>query len=82
MAARYARATEGPASMVRKTCSECGSEIPNNAWSCPRCGDPAEETPSAQTGKEISTKGMLLLLLLFVFFPILLFLIHIFVPNM
>jgi hypothetical protein len=62
------------------TCSECGSEIPNNAWNCPHCGIPAEAR--APTGKEISTKGMLLLLLLFLFFPILLFLIHIFVPNM
>jgi hypothetical protein len=63
-------------------CSECGWEIPNNAWSCPGCGSPAEEAPTEQTGKEISTKGMLLLLLLFLFFPALLFLLHIFVPGM
>jgi predicted amidophosphoribosyltransferase len=63
-------------------CSECGSEVPNNAWSCPHCGKPAEERAGAQAGKEISTKGMVLLLLLFVAFPVLLFLIHIFVPNM
>ena len=68
--------------MVQKTCSECGREIPNNAWSCPHCGNPGEATAGVQTGKEISTKGMILLLLLFVFFPILLFLIHIFVPDM
>ena len=68
--------------MAWMTCSECGCEIPNKAWSCPHCGIPAVETPSAQAGKEISSKGMLLLLLLFVFFPVLLFLIHIFVPDM
>ena len=68
--------------MAWMTCSQCESEIPNRAWSCPHCGNPAEETPSAQAGQEISTKGMLLMLLLFVFFPVLLFLIHIFVPNM
>ncbi len=67
--------------MVWMKCSECGSEIPNAAWSCPQCGNPAEEAPTAQTGKETSTKGMLLLLLLFVLFLVLLFLIHIFVPG-
>ena len=68
--------------MVRMACSECGREMPNKAWSCPHCGNPGEATAGAQIGKEISRKGMTVMLLLFVLFPILLFLIHIFVPNM
>ncbi len=72
MAARYPRATKGPASMVRKTCSECGREIPNDAWSCPHCGNPGEPTAGAKTEKGITPKGMVVLL----------FLIHIFVPGM
>ncbi len=76
------RATKGQASMVRKTCSECGREIPNDAWSCPHCGNPGEPPTGAQTEKGITPKGMMVMLLLFVLFPILLFLIHIFVPNM
>ncbi len=68
--------------MVRKTCSECGREIPNDAWSCPHCGNPGEPTAGAKTKKGITPKGMVVLLLLFVLFPILLFLIHIFVPGM
>ncbi len=35
-----------------------------------------------RTGKDISAKGMICLLLLFVAFPVVLFLIHIFVPGM
>jgi hypothetical protein len=67
--------------MVRMRCSECATEIPNREWTCPNCGNPAVAgTP--QTGKAISTKGMALLLLVFVVFPVLLFLIHIFVPGM
>jgi hypothetical protein len=56
--------------------------MPNDAWSCPHCGNPGEPTTGRQTGEGISAKGMVLLLLLFVVFPVLLFLIHIFVPNM
>ena len=68
--------------MGQMTCSECGCEIPNRDWSCPACGNPAEESAGARGGIDISTKGMIALLLLFVFIPVLLFLIHIFVPNM
>ena len=82
MAARHGRATKGQASTVRKTCSECGREIPNDAWSCPHCGNPGEPTAGAKNEKGITPKGMLVLLLLFVVFPVLLFLIHIFVPGM
>ncbi len=82
MAARYRRATEGQASTVRKTCSECGREMPKDAWSCPHCGNLGEPTAGAKTEKGITPKGMVVLLLLFVLFPILLFLIHIFVPGM
>ena len=68
--------------MVRMTCSECGREMPNDAWSCPHCGNPGEPATGTQTEEGISTKGMVILLLLFMVFPVLLFLIHIFVPNM
>ena len=68
--------------MVRMTCSECGREVPKDAWSCPHCGNPGEVTPGTQIRNEISTKGMMLLLLLFVLVPVLLFLVHIFVPGM
>ncbi len=60
--------------MARMRCSECGVEIPNTVWSCPNCGSPAEEK---RVGNEISTRGMLVLLLLFVGVPVLLFLIQI-----
>ncbi len=62
-------------------CSECAATIPNREWACPNCGSPAV-AGTAQTGKAISAKGMTLLLLLVVVFPVLLFLIHIFVPGM
>ena len=68
--------------MARITCSECGSQIPNDAFSCPDCGTPAQSVDGAQTEEEISSKGMTILLLLIVLFPVLLFLIHIFVPGM
>jgi predicted amidophosphoribosyltransferase len=60
-------------------CSECGSDIPRTAWSCPRCGNPAD---SEQTGTEISRKGMTVLLVLFILVPVLLFLIHILFPDL
>jgi hypothetical protein len=56
--------------------------MPREAWSCPYCGNPGEPSPGRQLGNDISTSGMLVLLLLFIGFPVLLFLIHIFVPNM
>jgi predicted amidophosphoribosyltransferase len=67
--------------MARMICRECGVEVPRADWACPRCGKPGEEDPG-QAGKDISPKGMLLLILLFVAFPVLLFLIHILVPGM
>ena len=68
--------------MARMTCSECGRELPKNAWSCPHCGNPGEATSGAQIREQLSAKGMLLLLVLFVVVPVLLFLIHIFIPGM
>jgi len=68
--------------MRRKTCSECEREIPRKAWSCPHCGNPGEPSPGRQLGNDISTNGMLALLLLFIGFPVLLFLLHIFVPDL
>ncbi len=68
--------------MARRMCSECGREIPKKDWSCPHCGNPGEATPGRQIGNEISAKGMMIMLVLFVVFPVLLFLLHIFVPNM
>ncbi len=64
------------------TCSECGYEIPDSDWSCSHCGNPVETDSGSQTGKEITTKGMMLLLALFVFFPILLFVLHIVFPDL
>lgn len=67
--------------MVMTTCSKCGHEMPDQVWGCPHCGI----TTAAESGegrKEISTKGMMILLLLFVVVPVLLFLTHIFVPGM
>jgi hypothetical protein len=55
--------------------------MPSDAWSCPYCGNPGEVTPTAQTGKEISAKSMVLLLALFVVVPVLLFLLHTFLPD-
>lgn len=60
-------------------CSECGTEVPNSAWACPHCNHPLTEDPAAQG---ISPKGMWMLLLLFVAFPVILFLLHIFVPGL
>ena len=68
--------------MERMICPECRIEIPKAAWSCPDCGKPGEQDAATQTGKEISGRGMMLLLLLFVAFPVVLFLVHIFVPGM
>jgi hypothetical protein len=65
--------------MARLSCSKCGTAIPASAWSCPACEHPVTEFPEKQT---VSARGMWLLLLLFVAFPVLLFLIHIFVPGM
>jgi predicted amidophosphoribosyltransferase len=68
--------------MSRMICPDCRIEVPSVAWACPNCGKPGEQEPGKNTGREISTKGMVLLLLLFVVFPVVLFLIHIFVPGM
>jgi len=68
--------------MKRRECSECGREMPKEAWSCPHCGNPGEPTPGRQIGNELSKKGMLMLVFLFMVFPVLLFLIHIFFPDL
>jgi len=68
--------------MREKTCSECEREMPYQAWSCPHCGNPGEPTPGRQVGNDISAKGGLMMLTLFIFLPVLLFLIHLFVPGM
>ena len=68
--------------MSRRTCSECEHEIPKGDWSCPHCGNPGEPSPAKQIGNEISPKGSMVLVSLFVIFPILLFLLHILFPNL
>lgn len=68
--------------MGSMVCSKCGREMSDRAWSCPECGQPAEEPNGDQGRKEISTRGMVLLLVIFIFFPVLLFLLHLFVPEM
>ncbi len=67
--------------MALTSCSKCGAEIPSHDWTCPRCGEPALERGAA-ADREVSAKGMIAVLLLCVAFPVLLFLIHIFVPGM
>jgi uncharacterized membrane protein YvbJ len=66
--------------MKATTCSKCGHEMPDQVWGCPHCGN-STEAGGEEREKAISTKGMTVLLLLFVLFPVLLFLIHIFVPG-
>jgi hypothetical protein len=56
--------------------------MPKADWSCPHCGNLGEPTASRQLGSEISPKGSVALLSLFVIFPVLLFLLHIFFPNL
>ncbi|MCP3986260.1 MAG: hypothetical protein GY723_17920 [bacterium] len=68
--------------MAKIRCLECGSDIPRDAWSCPHCGEPAQAAAGGQTAGAISTRGMLCVLLLFILFPVLLFLLHIFVPEL
>jgi len=65
--------------MARMTCSECKCELPRDVWSCPYCGSPAEE--AKPPGKDISARGMALLLLLFLVFPVVLFLVQILWPD-
>jgi len=68
--------------MARMICPECRVEVPRSAWACPECGKPGEVVEGKDAGNDLSSKGMLLLLLLFVAFPVLLFLLHIFVPGL
>ncbi|MBW2269082.1 MAG: hypothetical protein JRH16_10915 [Deltaproteobacteria bacterium] len=68
--------------MPQTTCAKCEGEIPKNEWSCPHCGNPIETAADRQTSNAISTRGMLLLIMLFIAFPVLLFLLHIFVPEL
>ncbi len=71
-----------PVDAARTTCPDCGGEVPNDVWSCPACGEPVEATAAAETGKEISSRGMKVVVTLFILVPILLFLLHIFVPSL
>lgn len=68
--------------VARLACSECGVDIPNNAFLCPDCGSPAREPVGGQKGRDISATGMAILLLVFLVFPVVLVLLHIFVPGM
>jgi uncharacterized membrane protein YvbJ len=67
--------------MAVQKCSKCGHEMPDQTWGCPQCRTPAT-TGKERKGAEISGKGMMILIALFILFPILLFLVHIFVPGM
>lgn len=68
--------------MRSKFCSECKREIPKSDWSCPHCGNPGEPTVDRRLGNEISPKGSMVMLLLFVIFPILLFALHLLFPDL
>lgn len=65
--------------MALTVCPQCEREIRDKTWGCPHCGGVRVH---AKTGKEISMKGMTVLIVVFVLFPVLLFLLHIFVPNL
>lgn len=81
--ARYhRRATKGQPNMASMRCTECGLVVPDKEWSCSNCGHPVRAEVVEKTGLQISNKGMICMVCLFVFFPILLFLLHIFVPGM
>jgi predicted amidophosphoribosyltransferase len=67
--------------MAVMICTECKAELPRDAWSCPYCGSPAEEATTGEPGRDISKRGVALMILLFLVFPILLFLIQIFLPD-
>lgn len=67
--------------MAPTSCSKCGAEIPNRDWTCPQCGEPALERGTA-ADREVPAKGMIAVLLLCIAFPVVLFLIHIFVSGM
>lgn len=68
--------------MRRRTCSECGHEMPDKTWSCPHCGNPGEPFEGEQLGKRLSKKAKVSALVLFVVFPLLLLLIRIFIYTM
>lgn len=68
--------------IVRVPCSECGSDIPNDAFSCPDCGNPAEEPVGGRRGKDISVTGMIIVILMFIVFPTVVLLLHLLVPGM
>ena len=68
--------------MRSKTCPKCQREMPEGDWSCPHCGNLGEPTPPMQQGNEISPKGSIVMLSLFVISPILIFLLHILFPNL
>jgi len=68
--------------MRRVICPKCRVELDRGDWICPDCETPAEEETRRPGEQEISSRGMWLLLSLCVGFPVLLFLLHIFVPGL
>jgi len=68
--------------MTRVICPNCKVDLDRGDWICPHCETPAEEVARRPGQQEISNRGMLVLLLLCVGLPVLLFLLHIFVPGL
>ncbi len=68
--------------MAQMRCSECGTEIPRSDWICPNCDNPEPVKSEPQPDQHITTGGITILLLLFVGVPVLLFILHIFVPEL
>lgn len=68
--------------MAAIVCSVCERIVPENDWSCAYCGHAARANAGEKPVQEFTNKGMICMLGLFVIFPVLLFLLHIFVPGM
>ncbi len=78
----FGSARKGTVGIMRKTCSECAREIPDNTWSCPHCGNPGEPVESDPISQGLSTKGRAGLIILFIGFPTLLLLMRIYIYAM
>lgn len=55
--------------------------MPDQVWGCPNCVS-SSGGEDGRSGKEISGRGMTTILVLFILFPVLLFLLHLFLPGM
>ncbi|RLA20850.1 MAG: hypothetical protein DRQ61_09330 [Gammaproteobacteria bacterium] len=69
--------------LVDTECPKCKQGIPDKVWGCPNCGAPARNgSGQNENEQEITAKGMWVLLSVCIFFPVLLFIIHIIFPGL